>query len=214
MLDLLDKELERRGHKFCRYADDCNVYVRSKKAGIRVMQSLTNFIEKKLKLKVNRNKSAVDRDFRRTFLGFSFTHSRENPRIRVSKESIQQFKYTVRKLTRMGKYTSTDKMLERIAQYCKGWLAYFEISQAPSPVRKLEKWIRPRLRAAFWKQWKTPKNRYKQLRKLGIRTSLAGISAKTNKGKTRMSLGKALCIGLRNSYFYERGIPKFNCRAC
>ena len=214
MLDLLDKELERRGHKFCRYADDCNVYVRSRLAGERVMRSLTGFIEKKLKLKVNRSKSAMDRDFRRTFLGFTFTSSRENPRIRISPEAIQQFKYNVRKLTSAGKYMNPDKLLAKVAQFCKGWLAYFEISQTPSPVRQLERWMRPRLRAVFWKQWKTPKNRYKQLRKLGIGTTLAWISAKARKGKTRMSLGKALCIGLPNSYFYERGIPRFSCRAC
>lgn len=212
MLDLLDKELEQRKHKFCRYADDCNVYVRSKKAGKRVMRSLTKFIEKKLKLKVNRDKSTLARDSETTFLGFSFTSDKSDPKIIVPRKTIEKFKGNIRKLTATGKYTSVSKVIENVARYCQGWLAYFGINQVPETFENLEPWIRTRLRGVHWKQWKTPQNRFKELRKLGIGTTLARISAATNKKKKRMSHGKALCIGLRNSYFYERGLPRFNCR--
>jgi len=211
MLDLLDKELERRGHKFCRYADDCNVYVRSMRAGKRVMQSLTNFIEKKLKLKVNQSKSAVDGICRRNFLGFTFT-SDENPKIRLSPKAIKQFKDRVRKLTLAGKGTRMNKVIAFTAKYCKGWLAYFNVCNTPSKLKELVSWLRRKLRAIFWKQWKTGVNRYKQLRKLGINYDLAKQTAGSNKGRWRISLSPALCIGLPNSYFEKRGIPKFICR--
>jgi len=212
-LDLLDKELERRGHKFCRYADDCNVYVRSLRAGRRVMESLTNFIEKKLKLKVNQSKSTIDKVFRISFLGFSFTINK-NPKIRLSPKAIKQFKDRVRKLTLASKGARMDKVIARIAQYCKGWLAYFNICQTPSKLEVLISWLRRKLRASYWRQWKTAVNRFKQLRKLGVYHDLAKRTAGSSKGKWRISRSRALNVGLPNSYFEERGIPKFICRTC
>ena len=212
MLDLLDKELEKRGHKFCRYADDCNVYVRSPRAGKRVMQSLTNFIEKKLKLKVNQNKSAVDRHIRRDFLGFTFYGNRI-PRIRLSKKTIRRFKQRIRKLTKAGKWRRAQDVITKVAIYCKGWLAYFGHSQTPGVFAGLASWVRRKLRGLFWRQWKTCKNRFKQLRKLGIESDLAGRTAGSSKGTWRISLGPALCIAFPSSYFLEQGIPEFTCRS-
>jgi RNA-directed DNA polymerase len=213
MLDLLDKELERRGHKFCRFADDCNVYVRSQRAGERVMQSLNNFIEKKLKLKINRNKSKVDKVHKRDFLGFSFTTSRENPRIKISPKAIRRFKEVIRKITLAGKWTNTQKVIERIKVYSEGWLAYFGYSQTPSVLSKLASWLRRKLRCMFWRQWKTGKNRYTQLRKLGIQHELASITAGSNKRQWRMSISRSVSTALSNAYLHGLGIPKFTCRA-
>jgi RNA-directed DNA polymerase len=211
MLDLLDKELERRGHKFCRYVDDCNVYVRSHRAGKRVMQSLTTFIEKKLKLKVNQSKSAVDRHIRRAFLGFTFYGNRI-PRIRLSKTTIKRFKQRIRKLTKAGKWSRAQEVIRKVVTYCKGWLAYFGYSQTPGVLAQLAAWVRRKLRCVFWKQWKTCKNRCKQLSKLGINSDLAGRTAGSSKGGWRISLGPALCIAFPSSYFLEQGIPEFTCR--
>lgn len=180
MLDLLDKELERRGHKFCRFGDDCNVYVRSQRVGQRVMHSLTNFIEKKLKLKVNRTKSAVDRVHRRSFVGFSFLHNR-SPKIRISSKAIKRFKDTIRELTRMGKWTRAQEVIARVAKYCRGWLAYFGFSQTPSKLKILASWVRRRLRNVLWKQWETAKNRTKQLINLGVNHDLVKARRGTNK---------------------------------
>ena len=211
MLDLLDKELEGRGHKFCRFVDDCNVYVRSRRAGERVMKSLTSFIEKKLKLKVNREKSAVDSVYRRSFVGFSFfnfTHLK----IRLSPKTIKRFKERIRQLTRRGKWMCMEDVITKVAQYVRGWLAYFRYSQTPCELWKLASWLRRRLRCAFWKQWKTGKNRFKQLRNLGIKYDLASRAAGSPKGAWRISMSPALSFALPNSYFRERGIPEFICR--
>ena len=213
MLDLLDKELERRGHKFCRFVDDCNVYVRSPRAGERVMRSLTDFIEKKLKLKVNQDKSAVESVYRRSFVGFSFFNFK-TLKIRLSPKTIKHFKEKVRQLTRRGKWMCMQDVIEKVAQYVKGWLAYFRYSQTSSEFWKLESWLRRRLRCAFWKQWKTGKNRFKQLRKLGVSYESASRTAGSIKGAWRVSLSPALSFAFPNSYFHEQGIPKFTCRAC
>lgn len=213
MLDLLDKELERRGHKFCRFVDDCNVYVRSPRAGQRVMRSLTNFIEKKLKLKVNRDKSAVDSVYRRSFVGFSFFNFK-TLKIRLSPKTIKRFKERIRQLTQRGKWMRMQEITAKVAQYVKGWLAYFRHSQTSSEFWKLESWLRRRLRCAFWKQWKTSKNRFKQLRNFGVKYDLACRTAGSLKGSWRISLSPALSFAFPNSYFHEQGIPKFTCRTC
>ena len=188
-----------------------NVYVRSPRAGKRVMQSLTNFIEKKLKLKVNQDKSAVDSVYRRSFVGFSFFNF-NTLKIRLSPKTIKHFKERIRQLTRRGKWMCMQDVIAKVAQYVKGWLAYFRYSQTSSELWKLESWLRRRLRCAFWKQWKTGKNRFKQLRNLGVKYDLACQTAGSLKGPWRVSLSPALSFAFPNSYFYEQGIPKFTCR--
>jgi len=213
MLDLLDKELIKRGHKFCRFADDCNVYVRSQRAGKRVMRSLKNFIGKRLKLKINQNKSKVDGVNRRSFLGFSFTGGKILKR-RISEESIRRFKERVRILTLASKGKRMGKVIEKLVKYARGWLAYFSYCQTPSVLTKLLRWMRRKLRCAYWRQWKTMKNRVKQLRKLGVEYDLAKRTAGSNKRQWRVSLSPALNIGLSNYYFEKLGLPKFSCRTC
>src|SRR6266480_1415348 len=153
VLDELDQELERRGHRFVRYADDCNIYVRSERAGQRVMHSVTGFLRRRLKLKVNEAKSAVARPQERKFLGFSFTGRRE-PKRRIAPKALLRCKQRVRVLTRRTRGMSLEQMTKELATYLRGWKSYFGFSQTPSVLRKLEAWMRRRLRSVIWKQWK------------------------------------------------------------
>src|SRR5699024_4886861 len=168
VLDELDKELESRGLNFVRYADDCNIYVGSKRAGLRVMESITYFIEKKLKLKVNEQKSAVDRPWKRKFLGFSFTFNKEKPKIRVHKESIKRFKQRIRELTSRKKPMNMDKRIELLKQYLVGWLVYYQLAETPSMFKRMDSWIRRRLRMIRWKEWKQIQTKHKKLMVNGI----------------------------------------------
>lgn len=167
MLDELDKELERRGHKFVRYADDCNIYVKTKKSGLRVKKSITTFIEKKLKLKVNEEKSAVDRPWKRKFLGFSFT-SHHSPKIRIAKESIKRAKRRIKELTQRSKPIPMEERIEKINEYLVGWCGYFALADTPTPFKQLDETLRRRLRMCLWKQWKLPKTKIKRLISLGV----------------------------------------------
>ncbi|WP_259463534.1 group II intron reverse transcriptase/maturase [Geobacillus stearothermophilus] len=167
LLDELDKELEKRGHKFVRYADDCNIYVRTQKAGERVMKSITAFIEKKLRLKVNETKSAVDRPWRRKFLGFSFTPSKE-PKIRIARESIRRMKQRIRTMTSRSKPIPMPERIEQLNQYILGWCGYFSLAETPSVFKELDGWIRRRLRMCQWKEWKLPRTRVRKLQSLGV----------------------------------------------
>ncbi|MCH1627987.1 group II intron reverse transcriptase/maturase [Fredinandcohnia quinoae] len=167
MLDELDKELEKRGHKFVRYADDCNIYVKTKKAGLRIKSSITTFIEKKLKLKVNEEKSAVDRPWKRKFLGFSFT-SNYIPKIRIAKESIKRAKSKIKELTSRSKSMSLEMRIEKLNEYLVGWCGYFALADTPTPFKQLDELIRRRLRMCLWKQWKLPKTKTKRLISLGV----------------------------------------------
>src|SRR6185436_18584643 len=153
VLDEFDRELERRGLRFARYADDCNVYVRSRRAGERVMASITRFITTKLKLKVNEQKSAVARPWERKFLGFSFTANRE-PKRRIAPKAVIRFKEKVRELTSRTRGMSIERMVEELAQYFRGWIGYFGKCETPSVLESLEQWLRRRLRSAIWRQWK------------------------------------------------------------
>ncbi|WP_315763395.1 reverse transcriptase domain-containing protein [Bradyrhizobium sp. SZCCHNS2005] len=153
MLDVLDKELEKRGHRFVRYADDCNIYVRSRKAGEWVLVSIETFLERRLKLKLNRAKSAVARPNVRKFLSFSFTWGKR-PRRRIAPQAIARCKARVRKLTRRTTGRGLEQIIEKLALYLKGWRGYFGFCQTPSVLRKLDEWIRRRLRAIVWTQWK------------------------------------------------------------
>ena len=170
VLDELDRELERRGHCFVRYADDFNIYVHSRRAGERVMENVTRWITRKLKLKVNHEKSAVDRPSRRKFLGFSFMDGTE-PRVRIAPESLARFKERVRELTRRTRTIWMDRMVNELSVYLRGWLGYYGKCQTPSILIKLDSWIRRRLRNVVWKQWRRGRTRYAGLRAQGVQTA-------------------------------------------
>jgi len=157
-LDNLDRELERRGHKFVRYADDCNIYVRSKRAGERVMASVRRFLEERLRLRVNEEKSAVDRPWRRKFLGFSFYRNR-GIRIRLAPRSVKRVKDVLRELTRKNRSQNLRERIERINTYLRGWVGYYALAETPRLLRDLEGWLIRRLRACLWKQWKRVRTR-------------------------------------------------------
>lgn len=205
VLDELDQELERRGHRFVRYADDCNIYVRSQRAGERVMRSVSQFITKKLKLKVNKQKSAVSEPSQRKFLGFSFTYHRE-PKRRIAPKAIARFKQRVRELTRRTRGVKVETMVDQLSRYMLGWRGYFRFCQTPTVLRKLEEWTRRRLRSVIWKQWKTRRVRLAELTKRGVRKDLAAATAGSAHGPWRLSNSIALTIALPNAYFASLGL--------
>jgi RNA-directed DNA polymerase len=205
VLDELDRELERRGHRFVRYADDCNIYVRSQRAGVRVMESVTAFISQKLKLKVNSEKSAVAQPWERKFLGFSFT-AKEPQRRRIAPKAMARFKGRVRELTRRTKGVSLEGMVKDLTVYLRGWHGYFGYCQTPTVLEDLDSWIRRKLRCFKWKQWKRGRTRYKELRKRGVNGQLAGQTAGSPHGPWRLSQSPALCIAFPNTYFNGIGL--------
>src|ERR1700746_31542 len=206
VLDELDRELERRGHHFVRYADDCNIYVGSERAGQRVMDSVTRFITHRLKLKVNQAKSAVARPGQRKFLGFSFTGERE-PRRRIAPKAIARFKERIREQTRRTRGISLTQMVTQIATYLRGWLGYFDACQPPSVLQTLESWLRRRLRSVVWKQWQRGRTRFRELRKRGVGQDLAASTAGSPHGPWRIPTSPALTIALPNAYFAQLGLP-------
>jgi RNA-directed DNA polymerase len=207
VLDEFDRELERRGLRFARYADDSNIYVRSRRAGERVMASITRFITTKLKLKVNRQKSAVARPWERKFLGFSFTASRE-PKRRIAPKAVIRFKEKVRELTRRTRGVSMERMAKELARYLRGWLGYFGKCETPFVLEELERWFRRRLRSAIWKQWKRGSVRFSELRKRGVGKDLAAKTAGSAHGPWRLANSPALSFALPNAYFDSLGIPR------
>ena len=211
MLDDLDRELEQRGLRFARYADDSNIYVRSKGAGERVMASITRFLTSKLKLKVNQEKSAVARPWERKFLGFSFTNRKE-PKRRIAPKAVGQFKERVRELTYRTRGVSVERMAEDLTVYLRGWLGYFEKCQTPSVLEGLEQWTRRRLRSVIWKQWKRGTTRFAELRKRGVGADLAAQTAGSSHGSWRLADSPGLHIALPNAYFDSLGIPRFTIR--
>jgi RNA-directed DNA polymerase len=206
VLHVFDCELERRGHRFVRYADDCNVYVRSARAGHRVMANITRFLTTRLKLKVNVAKSAVAAARDRTFLGFSFTHG-QRPKRRLADKSLVRFRARVRQLTRRVRGVSLRQMVQELAAYLRGWRAYFGFCETPTILRRLDKWIRRRLRAVVWKQWTRPGTRFRQLRKRGVNAKDAILTARSNRGPWRVTLTAALCWALPGEYFDSLGLP-------
>jgi RNA-directed DNA polymerase len=207
VLDEFDRELERRGLRFARYADDCNVYVRSRRAGERVMASITRFITTKLKLKVNEQKSAVARPWERKFLGFSFTANRE-PKRRIAPKAVIRFKEKDRELTRRTRGVSTERMTNELARYLRGWLGYFGKCETPFVLEALERWVRRRLRSAIWKQWKRGSVRFAELRKRGVGKDLAAQTAGSAHGPWRLANSPAIALALPNAYFDSLGIPR------
>ena len=206
VLDELDRELERRGHHYVRYADDCNIYVDSERAGQRVMESITRFITHRLKLKVNQAKSAIARPGQRKFLGFSFTSERE-PRRRIAPKAIARFKKKIRELTRRTRGISLAQMVKQVTTYLRGWLGYFGDCQTPSVLQHLETWLRRRLRSVVWKQWKRGRTRFRELRKRGVGKDLAAQTAGSPHGPWRIASSPALNMALPNAYFAQLGLP-------
>lgn len=164
LLDELDKELERRDHKFCRYADDCNIYVRSRQAGERVMKSVTEFLARRLRLKVNAEKSAVARPWERKFLGYSMTWHKQ-PRLKVAPESIRRLKAKVRTILREGRGRSLPQVIKDLNQLLRGWIGYFRLAEVKGVFEELDGWLRRKLRCLLWRQWKRPFTRAKNLMK-------------------------------------------------
>jgi len=181
LLDELDKELERRGHRFCRYADDCNIYVRSKAAGEQVMDSVTRFLAKKLRLKVNKEKSAVDHPWKRKFLGYTMT-PHQKPRLKVSEKSIKRVKARVKEIIRKGRGRTLSKVTAELTAHLRGWVNYFRLSQVKITFEELDQWIRRKLRSALWRQWKKPRTRAKKLSEQGIEKARAYASAYNGRG--------------------------------
>jgi RNA-directed DNA polymerase len=205
VLDELDRELERRGHRFVRYADDSNIYVRSERAGQRVMESVTRFITQKLKLKVNEAKSAVARPQERKFLGFSFTTGPEVKRT-IAPKALERFKRRIREITRRAKSVSIETTIAELAPYMRGWRSYFGFCETPEVLVYLTRWVRLRLRAALWRQWKTPRRRRAALLELGVRSRLASNTAGSGRGPWYLARAKALSVGLSNAYFKSLGL--------
>ncbi len=211
MLDALDKELEKRGHRFVRYADDCNIYVRSRRAGERVMASVTRFLAQRLKLTVNADKCAVDRPAARAFLGFSFTSGPEAKR-RIAPQALTRFKARVRELTRGTKSVSLAHLVSELSRYLVGWRGYFGFCETPSVLRRLDQWIRRRLRAIVWRQWKRGRTRFAALRRLGVNKHLAAKTAGSARGPWRISASPALSYALPNAFFDRLGLATVEAR--
>jgi RNA-directed DNA polymerase len=209
VLDELDVELEGRGHKFVRYADDCNIYVKTIRSGERVMNGLKSFISKKLKLKVNEEKSKVAKPSERKFLGFSFT-SEEKVRKRIAPKSIKRFKEKVREITRPTRRIKFVDLIAELRVYLIGWKGYFKLAEAKSILRDLDSWIRHRLRNYIWQQWRRGKTRHKMLMKFGVGHDLALQTAASGKGGWRVSNSPALSFAFPKKYFDKFGLPRLN----
>ncbi|MBN2984554.1 group II intron reverse transcriptase/maturase [Cohnella algarum] len=203
LLDDLDKELTKRGLRFVRYADDCNIFVASKRAGERVMESVTRFVEGKLKLKVNREKSAVDRPWNRKFLGFSFLWDKKAT-IRLAPQTISRFKEKVRELTNRSRSMSMEKRIMQLNRYLIGWIGYFRLASAKGHCEKLDQWTRRRLRMCLWKQWKRVRTRIRELRALGVPEWACFVMANSRRGAWEMS--RNTNNALPTSYWEAKGL--------
>lgn len=206
MLDELDKELEKRGHSFCRYADDFSIYVRSRKAGERVYKSITSFIERKLKLKVNKEKSKVDRSHRRNFLGYGFT-SEKQTRLRVPKESISRLHTKVKRECRKGRGMNIKLFIAKsLNPILRGWANYYKMVDTHTFAKTLDIWVRRRLRVIYWRQWKRPRTRYKNIRKAGFSHVEAMMSAYNQRGCWWNSGHNFVVLTLNNTMFRRLGL--------
>ncbi len=207
VLDELDRELERRKHCFVRYADDCNIYVGSHRAGERVKRSITGFITRRLKLKVNEQKSAVARSAERKFLGFSFTQARE-PKRRIATKALVRFKQKVRELTGRTRGISLERVTKELATYLRGWQGYFGFCETPSVLQALDQWIRRRLRSVIWKQWKRGRLRFAKLCERGVSKTLAAQTAGSAHGPYRIANSPAMSYAFPIAYFDSLGLPR------
>ncbi len=205
LLDELDRELEGREHTFVRYADDCNIYVQSKTAGERVLTSIERFLAKRLRLKVNREKSAVDRPWKRKFLGYSVTHHRK-PKLRVAPESKKRMKGNLRQRLRQGRGQRLTTVIEAILPLQRGWISYFRLAGVASTFEELDKWLRRRLRCILWRQWKTPKTRARQLIRLGLEKERAHKSANNGRGSWWNAGASHMHQGVPNRLLQKLGL--------
>lgn len=205
MLNELDKELERRGLQFVRYADDCIIFTKSRKAAERVMENITKFIEKKLRLKVNRKKSKVDRPWRIKYLGFSFYQTKGKIEIRIHPKSIEKFKDKIREITSRSNAMSMETRFLKLRQVIRGWVNYFKIANMRRIAQKLDEWIRRRIRMCYWKQWKKIKTKYDNLVRLGIENDKAWQLANSRKSYWRISNAPEIHIALNNKTLERLG---------
>jgi len=203
LLDEFDRELESRGHRFCRYADDCNIYVRSGRAGERVMASARAFLEKRLRLKVNEAKSAVARPSERKFLGFSFTNHAPL-KIRIAPKALSRARETIRTLTRRTRGVGLERVIADLNVFLRGWVGYFRLAETPSVIEDVEKWVRRRLRSLLWKQWKRSRARYRHLVGLGLPRWRARKLAGAGSGPWRMA--RVLNSAIPPAYFVAHGL--------
>ena len=206
LLDDLDKELERRGHAFCRYADDCNIYVVSKRAGERVMASVTRFLVERLKLTVNAAKSAVDRPWHRTFLGFSMT-AHKVPRLRVAPKSVDRFKGKLKDMLRRGRGRSVANTVKDLAPVVRGWIGYFRLAEAKGIFEDLDGWMRRKLRCVLWRQWKRPPTRYARLLQRGLTQDRARASTGNGRGPWWNAGASHMNDAFRAAFFANLGLP-------
>jgi group II intron reverse transcriptase/maturase len=205
MLTDLDRELEKRGHKFVRYADDCNIYVKTERAGERVLGSVKQYLEKKLKLKVNPKKSKVERATRVKFLGFSFFKRKGEVLIRIADRTKERFMEKVRDLTKRTRSGKLEDIVSEINRYLIGWTAYYRLAATPSVFEELDAWVRRRLRQMLWKRWKRGTTRYRELRKLGVPPERAGLGA-VGTSPWRMSLTPVINEALSNAFWQNTGL--------
>jgi group II intron reverse transcriptase/maturase len=205
MLNDLDRELEERGHKFVRYADDCNIYVKTQRAGERVLESVKQYLEKKLKLKVNSKKSKVERATRAQFLGFSFWKRRGEVFIRLANRTKERWMEKMRHLTRRTRSGKLEDILKDVNQYSRGWIAYFRLATTPSVYQELDEWLRRRLRQLLWKRWKRGTTRYRELSRLGVPNERAALGA-TGKSPWRMSHSPVIHEALSNTFWRNSGL--------
>ena len=205
MLNDLDRELEERGHKFVRYADDCNIYVKTQRAGERVLESVTKYLEKKLKLKVNPKKSKVERATRAKFLGFSFWKRKGEVFIRIANRTKERFMEKMRHLTRRTRSGKMEDIVKDVNQSSRGWIAYYRLATTPSVYQGLDEWIRRRLRQMQWKRWKRGTTRYRELVRLGVSPERAALGA-VGTSPWRMSRTPVIHEALSNAYWRNLGL--------
>lgn len=206
LLDDLDQELERRGHSFCRYADDCNVYIASRRAGERVLDSITRYVEEYLQLKVNREKSRVTRPWQRKFLGYTFS-AHKQCKVRVAPQSLKRFRLHLKELFRMGRGRNVPRFIQQdLNPVLRGWINYFRLAETKSFAEGLDQWIRRRLRLILWRQWKRPWTRFKQLMKRGLAEERAVRSAFNGRGPWYNSGASHMNQALPKKFFDSMGL--------
>ena len=210
-LDDLDRELEKRGHSFVRYADDCNIYVASERAGRRVMEGVTRFLQKRLKLRVNPEKSDVAPASKRDFLSFRIVGG-ENAKRGISKKAKGRFRRRVKDITRRSRGVSLERVIADLNVYLRGWTGYFGFCQTPSVLRDLDSWVRRRLRCLIWKGWKRGRTRYAALRARGLGKDLAAITAGSSRSHWRMSASPGMNTAFPNAFFSELGLITLEAR--
>lgn len=205
LLDDLDRELEQRGHKFVRYADDCNIYVKTPRAGERVLASVRRFLEQKLKLRVNEKKSKVDRPAKRKILGFRVFRWKDQVRIGVAPQSVARCRERLRELTRRTRSGRLTDIVEQVNQQVRGWVGYFRLADTPTPFKELDEWVRRRLRQLVWKRWKRGRTRWRELVALGVPPTMAGLGA-VGKSPWRMAATPVVNMALSNAYWKAQGL--------